>query len=103
MLETLDEFARRVLMSLAELLKLPADAFEHVLDSGPVRCSASVLETIQYFAPAKTAINVAQSSAFTNCDAHVDRGLLTVIYSDVPSGLQVITHPQPLWSDHVHC
>ena len=98
MVETLDAFARRVLESLAKLLNLPADVFEPVLELGAVNPGASFLETIHYYAPAKTATTDAQSSASANCDAHVDRGLLTIIYSDVPSGLQVITPPQQQWS-----
>ena len=94
MVATLAEFAKRVLVSLAKLLELPADAFEPVLQSGTKNPSRSILDTIHYFAPAKIAVNAAQSSASANCDAHVDRGLLTVIYSDVPSGLQVSPSPQ---------
>ena len=94
MVDALDKFARRVLVFLAESLELPADVFQPILEAGSMNSGVSTLETIHYFAPARVAVDHAQSSASANCDAHVDRGLLTIIYSDVPSGLQVITPPQ---------
>ncbi|DBB06912.1 hypothetical protein WJX82_003537 [Trebouxia sp. C0006] len=75
---------------------MPANAFVCVTDSttqGSGHVAASSLEAIQYSAPDASVGQAAQSA---NCEAHVDRGLLTCVFADNVHGLQV-QHPGGHW------
>ena len=68
---------------------MPANAFLCVTDSttqGSGHVAASSLEAIQYPAPGGSVRQAAESA---NCEANVDRGLLTCILADSVQGLQV--------------
>jgi len=87
--QTYESFAQAFLSRVALALSMPANAFLCVTDSttqGSGHVAASSLEAIQYPAP-DTSIGPAAQSA--NCEAHVDRGLLTCIFADSVQGLQV--------------
>ena len=89
MVETLDDMAREQLQSLEKPLQLPAGAFSALLDSRAVESSkqsASSLEAIHYTLPEGAAAHLGSLEA---CEAHEDKGLLTVIYADTAQGLQV--------------
>ncbi|KAL3158725.1 hypothetical protein ABBQ32_011459 [Trebouxia sp. C0010 RCD-2024] len=86
--QALDDIARGVLEGLAKALQLPADAFLPVLDQTAVdtsKQSASSLEAIHYMLPERADEKLGAPA----CEAHEDKGLLTLIYSDIQQGLQV--------------
>ena len=87
--QTYESFAQAFLSQIAFALSMPANAFLCITDSttqGSGHVAASSLEAIQYPAPVARAGAAAQSA---NCEAHVDRGLLTCIFADNVQGLQV--------------
>ncbi len=76
---------------MAESLSLPLTAFEPILDTAHVKKgqpSASSLEAIHYMLPRDAAANPPTTTS-AGCDAHVDKGLLTLVYSDIVNGLEV--------------
>ena len=82
-------FAQALLGELATALSLPATHFHSALDGAYFKrggIAASSLEAIQYPVLDVTATPAAHHA---NCEAHVDRGLLTCIFADTPQGLQV--------------
>lgn len=88
MVQAFDDIARGVLEGLAKSLQLPADAFLPILDPTAVdnkKPSASSLEAIHYMLPEDAITN----SGAPACEAHEDKGLLTLIYSDQEQGLHV--------------
>ncbi|KAL3135555.1 hypothetical protein ABBQ38_006033 [Trebouxia sp. C0009 RCD-2024] len=94
--QAFDDIARGILESLAKSLQLPADAFQPILDQTAVdsgKQSASSLEAIHYMMPE----GVATSLGAPACEAHEDKGLLTLIYSDTAQGLHV-EEPDGRWT-----
>ena len=90
MVQALDDIARELLEGLANSLQLPKAAFLPILDPTAVdssKPSACSLEAIHYMLPEGSV--VAGSDLPEACEAHEDKGLLTVIYSDTEQGLQV--------------
>lgn len=79
----LDSTAKRCLQTHAESYGLPVSTFETVLNVTEEEAPASRLEAIQYTLHGSTA------ACHTSCREHIDRGLLTLIYSDCGQGLQV--------------
>lgn len=73
--------AKSWLQAIAESYGLSARTFEAIL--GVPAAPASRLEAIQYTTPALRA------DCHASCREHIDRGLLTLIYSDCAQGLQV--------------
>ena len=93
-IQTFDGLARDVLAQLAQQLKLPPDAFISLLDmphsvNHGLMAASSSLDTIYYMAPSIRG-PAADADASANCGAHVDKGLLTLIFPDTEQGLQVI-------------
>ena len=89
MVQAFDDIAREHLEGIAKSLQLPAAAFLPILDSKALNSrkqSASSLEAIHYKLPEAATTHVAPSEA---CEAHGDKGLLTLIYADTEQGLQV--------------
>ena len=89
MVQSLDDIAREQMQGLETSLQLPAGAFSSRLDSKPVdssKQSASSLEALHYMLPEGAAAHL---DALEACEAHEDKGLLTVIYADTAQGLQV--------------
>lgn len=88
----LDDIARGLLAQLARDLKLSHEFFDPLLSTAGQNQhdteSASILDTIHYMPPSTDRVNPNLSS---DCESHVDKGLLTVIYPDTEQGLQV-TH-----------
>ena len=87
--QAFDDVARGVLAGLAASLHMPPNTFQPVLDTAAVHSnkqSASSLEAIHYMLLESQA---ATSSAPEACQAHEDKGLLTLIYSDTEQGLWV--------------
>ena len=87
----MDALAKAVLGQLAVALFLSPDAFDPVLTTAvPKRgkSAASILQAIHYKPRSQTGTEFGSS---TECEAHVDRGLLTILYPDAKQGLQV-TH-----------
>ena len=88
-MQAFDDIAREQLEGLAKSLQLPPAAFLPILDSTALnsrRQSASSLEAIHYMLPEAAA---ADGGAPEACEAHEDKGLLTLIYADTEQGLQV--------------
>ena len=89
----LDQFAKLVLSQLATAMSLSPGTFESILDTSGVQQSgsvaASVLETINYKPPHPSGPVADQSG---NCEAHVDKGLLTLVFPDTQDGLQASLH-----------
>ena len=88
-MQTYESFAQAFLSQLALALSMPANAFVCVTDSttqGSGHVAASRLEAIHY--PAAD-VSVGQAAQSANCEAHVDRGLLTCVFADNVHGLQV--------------
>jgi len=86
-----DLIAKDVMSHLAVALRLPKDAFNQICGSAAPddnQPSASSLEAIHYMLPDTHAADLAAPAA---CEAHVDKGLLTLICSDASQGLQVLT------------
>ena len=87
-----ETLATGLLTHLAEGLGLPLDTFNFLLNTTAPQHSeavaASGLETIHYLAPSAPA---ADESASASCDAHIDKGLLTLIFPDTEQGLYVGT------------
>ncbi len=85
-MQTLDELAKGYLASVASLLGLSADAFqtiiEHHTTDDKAHASASSFQAMHYLPLESTA-------ASTSCQADVEEGLLTLIYSDAPQSIQV--------------
>ena len=75
--------AKSWLQATAESYGLSASTFEAILDVAEEKTPASRLEAIQYTTPALRA------DCHASCREHIDRGLLTLIYSDCAQGLQV--------------
>ncbi len=87
----MDFIAKDVMSHLAVALGLPNDAFNQICGSVALddnQPSASSLEAIHYMLPDTDAADIAAPAA---CEAHVDKGLLTLICSDACQGLQVFT------------
>ena len=87
--QTYESFAQAFLSQVALALSMPANAFVCVTDSttqGSGHVAASSLEAIHY--PAAD-VSVGQAAQSANCEAHVDRGLLTCVFADSVHGLQV--------------
>ena len=87
-----------MLAQLAQKLEMPPDVLESILDKAPVLTdgvAASSLDTIHYLAPDMTG-PVVDANASANCEAHVDKGLLTLIFPDTEQGLQVTTATEPM-------
>lgn len=85
-MQALDDIARGLLEGLAKSLQLPAAAFWPILDSLAVdssRRSASSLEASYYMVPET------ELGAPGACQAHDEKGLLTLMYSDTEQILQV--------------
>lgn len=95
--------ARKILVSLAEALSLPPATFDSLLEIN-MPCStshlpsASNLEAILYFNDGRKG----QNSATESCEAHVDKGLLTLIHADSEQGLQVLLYVQCVPCMHVY-
>lgn len=75
-----DATAREWLRAVAESFGLPASTFKALLGVAEDEVPASRIEAIQYTLP---------GGCHTSCREHIDRGLLTLIYSDCGQGLQV--------------
>ena len=89
MVQSFDDIARETLEGIANTLQLPEAAFLPILDSLALdsrKQSASSLEAIHYMLPDGAAADVGGPEA---CEAHEDKGLLTLIYADTEHGLQV--------------
>lgn len=103
MVQRLEDIARLLLAQLARHLKLPLYFFEPLLSTPDQKQdsneSASVLDTIHYMPPSTDAVN---PNLFANCESHVDKGLLTVIFPDTEEGLQV-THLRLIDVPHLMC
>ena len=87
----MDLIVKGVLSHLVVTLGLPNDALYQICGSAALddnQPSASSLEAIHYMLPDTHAADVAAPAA---CEAHVDKGLLTLISSDASQGLQVLT------------
>ena len=87
-----------MLAQLAQQLEMPPDVFESIFDKPPVLTdgvAASTLDTIHYPAPNMTGPLV-DANASANCEAHVDKGLLTLIFPDTEQGLQVKAATEPM-------
>ncbi len=107
----MDFIAKDVTSHLAVALRLPNDAFNQICGSAALddhQPSASSLEAIHYMLPDTDAADIAAPAA---CEAHVDKGLLTLISSDARQGLQVLTptlcgahisatHPCTFWPQY---
>ena len=90
-MQATDLIAKDVMSHLAVALRLPKDAFNQICGSAAPddnQPSASNLEAIHYMLPHTHAADLAAPAA---CEAHVDKGLLTLICSDASQGLQVLT------------
>ena len=88
MVQVLDSIAKDVLSYLAVALGLPNVTFDRICGSAVRPPSASSLEAVHYMLPDTHAADNAAPAA---CEAHVDKGLLTLIRSDASQGLQVFT------------
>lgn len=89
--QAMDLIAKGVMSHLAVALRLPNDAFNQIYESAAPNAnqpSASSLEAIHYMLPDTHAADNAAPAA---CEAHVDKGLLTLICSDASQGLQIFT------------
>ena len=87
----MDFIVKAVMSHLAVALRLPNDAFNQICGSAALdnkQPSASSLEAIHYMLPDTDAADMAVPAA---CEAHVDKGLLTLVSSDVSEGLRVLT------------
>lgn len=86
-----DDIAKDVLAQLAKSLQLPLGVFEPLMGpaipTGNGALAASILDIIHYNMPQANSTLNADSSA--SCEAHVDKGLLTVVFPDTAHGLQV--------------
>lgn len=86
-----DDIARDMLAQLAESLQLPFGIFNPLLgpasSNGDGALTASLLDTINYMSPEANSISNTDTSA--SCEAHIDRGLLTILFPDTVHGLQV--------------
>lgn len=92
----MDDIARGLLEGLAGALQLPAATFLPLLDLTAVdssKRSASSLEAIHYMLPQNANTG---SGATEACEAHEDKGLLTVVYADTEQGLQVDQSQTPV-------
>lgn len=78
-----DLIAGKWLQAVAKSFGLPVNSFDGILAVTEGETPASRLEFIQYTLPK------AQAHRHISCKEHVDRGLLTLIYSDHGHGLQV--------------
>ena len=88
-MQAFDDIARDQLEGIAKSLQLPTAAFLPILDSKALNCkkqSSSSLEAIHYLLPEGAAADVGAPEA---CEAHEDKGMLTLIYADTQQGLQV--------------
>ena len=85
--QVMDSTAKDVLSYLAVALGLPNITFDRICGSAVRQPSASSLEAIHYMLPDTHAADIAAPAA---CEAHVDKGLLTLISSDASQGLQVL-------------
>ncbi len=85
-MQTLDELAKGYMASVASLLGLSADAFQTIIEchttDDKAHTGASSFEALHYL-PLET------TAASTSCQADVEEGLLTLIYSDAPQSIQV--------------
>ncbi len=85
-MHSLDELAKGYMASVASLLGLSADAFQIIVEchttDDKAHANASSFEAMHYLPLESTA-------ASTNCQADVEEGLLTLIYSDAPQSIQV--------------
>ena len=89
MVQALDDNARERLQQYEKRLQLPAGAMSQLLDSVASvssKQSASSLEAIHYMLPEDAAEH---ASSLEACEAHEDKGLLTVVYADTEQGFQV--------------
>ena len=86
-MQTFDDIARAQLAGLEQTLQLPVGAFLPFLESSSVNSSkqsASCLKAFHYMLPEGAA---AGPGSLEGCEAHEDKGLLTVVYA--ATGLQV--------------
>ena len=78
---------------------MPPDVLLSIFDKAPVLTdgvAATSLDTIHYLAPNMTA-PVVDANASANCEAHVDKGLLTFIFPDTEQGLEVRPATEPVY------
>ena len=86
------DLATGLITDLAQILGLAPNLLNSLHAAIPTQHSgtpaASSLETIHHMAPSTTsaAVNTNESGS---CEAHVDKGLLTLIFPDMVQGLQV--------------
>ena len=94
MLREFDALARKILAHLAQTLSLSSSTFDPLLETitpwkpGP-HPPASALEAIRYFIDDGPTPGSSQNNATASCEAHVDKGLLTLIHADTKQGLEV--------------
>ena len=80
-MQILNDLATGMTTDLAESLRLQSTSLNSLHATSASQLSASSLETIHYMAPSMTDATLdANSSA--SCEAHVDKGLLTLIFPD---------------------
>ena len=87
-MQVFDEVATGVITDLAETLQLQSTVFTSLHTTTATHLGASCLETIHYMAPSMTDASL-DANASASCEAHVDKGLLTLIFPDTAQGLQV--------------
>lgn len=97
--QTLDDLATGLGTDIAEMLNLQPGILNSLHATAARQqagaAAASSLETIHYMTPSMTRAALdARTSA--SCEVHVDKGLLTLIFSDTVQGLQVQTHATKL-------
>jgi len=73
-------------IAMSPHLGLAAGAFTGIIDTPSQTVSSSSLDVIQYLQVAET---VPSCKPEGGCALHLDRGLLTLIWSDTVAGLQV--------------
>lgn len=89
MLREFDALARKIL-PVEQTLSLSSSTFDPLLETiTPWKSSphppASALEAIRYFIDDGSG----QNNVTASCEAHVDKGLLTLIHADAKQGLEV--------------
>ena len=87
----LDDLARTTLRALEDGLHQPSDTLTRLLATAIPKVgdvAASTLHTVQYLTPSLGSAPL-DANASANCGAHIDKGILSLIFPDTEQGLQV--------------
>lgn len=84
----MDVTAKDVMSYLAVALRLPNHAFDQIFESAAPNANQPSASSLEAMLPDTHAADNAAPAA---CEAHVDKGLLTLICSNASQGLQVFS------------